>query len=118
MSVLVAVTDSPEGIYSLSAAADEAALLSTDLIAVNLTLGKLDLTVLPEDCKVTVVERAGREDRDPVAAVLDELDEFPEVSRIVIGIRKRSRVGKALLGSVSQRLLLTSPVPVLAVKAP
>ncbi|MBY6411049.1 universal stress protein [Rhodococcus sp. BP-252] len=118
MSVLVAVTDSPEGIYSLSAAADEAALLSTDLIAVNLTLGKLDLTGLPADCKVTVVERVGREDRDPVTAVLDELDEFPDVSRIVIGIRKRSRVGKALLGSVSQRLLLTSPVPVLAVKAP
>lgn len=118
MSVLVAVTDSPEGIYSLSAAAEEAALLNTDLIAVNLTLGKLDTSALPEDCKVTVIERVGREDRDPVAAVLDELDEYPEVTRLVIGIRKRSRVGKALLGSVSQRLLLTSPVSVLAVKVP
>lgn len=118
MSVLVAVTDSPEGIYSLSAAAEEAGLLKTDLIAVNLTLGKLDLSGLPDDCTVTVVERAGREDRDPVAAVLDELEEYPDVTRLVIGIRKRSRVGKALLGSVSQRLLLTSPVAVLAVKAP
>nr|WP_296770475.1 universal stress protein [Rhodococcus sp. (in: high G+C Gram-positive bacteria)] len=118
MSVLVAVTDSPEGIYSLSAAAEEAALLNTDLIAVNLTLAKLDVSGLPADCAVTVVERAGREDRDPVAAVLDELDEYPNVTRLVIGIRKRSRVGKALLGSVSQRLLLTSPVSVLAVKAP
>jgi hypothetical protein len=118
MSVLVAVTDSPEGIYSLSAAAEEAALLNTDLIAVNLTLSTLDVSVLPDDCTVRVVERAGRENRDPVAAVLDELDEFPDVTRLVVGIRKRSRVGKALLGSVSQRLLLTSPVPVLAVKMP
>ncbi len=118
MSVLVAVTDSPEGLYSLSAAAEEAALLGTDLIAVNLTLGMLDTSALPEKCAVTVVDRAGREDRDPVTAVLDELDAYPDVTRLVIGIRKRSRVGKALLGSVTQRLLLTSPVAVLAVKAP
>ncbi|MBT1191220.1 universal stress protein [Rhodococcoides kroppenstedtii] len=40
----------------------------------------------------------------------------PEVTRLVIGIRKRSRVGKALLGSTSQRLLMLSPVPVLTVR--
>jgi nucleotide-binding universal stress UspA family protein len=34
----------------------------------------------------------------------------------VIGIERRSPVGKALLGSVSQRLLLEALVPILAVK--
>jgi nucleotide-binding universal stress UspA family protein len=35
---------------------------------------------------------------------------------LVIGVKRRSAVGKALLGSISQRLLLESPIPVLAVK--
>lgn len=118
MTVLVAVTDSPEGLYALTAAAEEAASIGTDLIAVNLTLGALDVTGITDKTTVKVIDRSGREDRDPVTAVLDEIDAFPDVTRLVIGIKKRSRVGKALLGSVSQRLLLTSPVSVLAVKAP
>ena len=48
-------------------------------------------------------------------AVLDEIRDH-DVSRLVIGLKRRSPVGKALLGSLSQRLLLESPVPVVAVK--
>lgn len=54
-------------------------------------------------------------DRDPVDAVLDEIPDH-SVDRLVIGIKRRTPVGKVLLGSVSQRLLLDSPVPVVAVK--
>ncbi|GGF92787.1 hypothetical protein GCM10007304_03250 [Rhodococcoides trifolii] len=118
MSVLVAVTDSGEGSYALAAAAEEAAMLGTDLLAMNLTLSSLDLSTLPENLSVTLIERAGRADRDPVTAVIDEIDANPDVTRLVIGIKRRSRVSKALLGSVSQRLLMTSPVSVLAVKTP
>ncbi|MFD0447464.1 universal stress protein [Streptomyces indonesiensis] len=73
---------------------------------------------MPEDPKITIVERSGPGDRDPVDAVLDEIEARPDVDRLVIGLRRRSPVGKALLGSVSQRLLLESPVPVVAVKPP
>jgi nucleotide-binding universal stress UspA family protein len=115
MSVLVAVPDSPEGIAALAAAVAEAELLGTDLVAVNLALRPLDTSFIPASTKVTVVERHGKSDRDPVVAVLEDIDQY-DAQRLVIGIKRRSPVGKALLGSISQQLLLESPIPVLAVK--
>lgn len=119
MSVLVAVPDRKEGAAALTAAIAEAALFDTDLIVVPLGLpSNFDTTALDESgIAYTIVNRKGRGDRDPAEAVLDELEERPEVERLVIGMKRRSRVGKALIGSVSQRLLLDSPVPVLAVKS-
>lgn len=115
MSVMVAVPDSPEGIAALAAGAAEADLLSTDLIVVNLGLRQLDTSTVPVGTQLKVIDRAGKSDRDPVDAVLDEIRDH-DVSRLVIGLKRRSPVGKALLGSISQRLLLESPVPVVAVK--
>jgi nucleotide-binding universal stress UspA family protein len=115
MSVLVAVPDSAEGIAALAAGVAEADLLHTDLIVVNLALKPLDLSTVPTGTQVKVIERVGRTDRDPAEAVLDEIRDH-DVSRLVIGLKRRTPVGKALLGSVSQRLLLESPVPVVAVK--
>lgn len=115
MSVMVAVPDSPEGVAALHAGVAEARRLDTDLLVVNLALRPLDISDLPSDVKIQVLERRGKDDRDPVDAVLDEIG-LHGAERLVIGVRRRSPVGKALLGSVSQRLLLDSPVPVLAVK--
>jgi nucleotide-binding universal stress UspA family protein len=53
---------------------------------------------------------------DPAAAVLQLVQTLaPEL--LVIGARKRSPVGKALLGSVAQDLILEAAAPVLVVKA-
>ena len=41
-----------------------------------------------------------------------------EADLIVIGLRRRSAVGKLVMGSVSQEILLGAECPVLAVKAP
>ena len=115
MPVIVAVPDSNEGRAALDAAVTEAQRLQTELVVLDLALASRDTPPLPDDLPVTFVQREGRSDRDPVDAVLDEIAEHG-ADRLVIGLRRRSPVGKALLGSVSQRLLLESPVPVLAVK--
>lgn len=51
---------------------------------------------------------------------VDEINAIVEaenISLLVIGLRKRTAVGKLLLGSVAQDLLMTVPCPVLCVKA-
>jgi nucleotide-binding universal stress UspA family protein len=53
---------------------------------------------------------------DPVGDVLDAAEEIG-ADLIVIGIRRRTPVGKLVLGSHSQSILLEAPIPVLAVKA-
>ena len=68
MTVLVAVADQREGAAALAAAAEEARLLRTDLLVVNLSVTGLDLSGLPDDVAVAVVDR--QEQDDPVEAVL------------------------------------------------
>jgi len=55
----------------------------------------------------------GREASDEVLAVLEEVD----AELCVIGIRRRTAVGKMLMGSNAHRILMDAPCPVLAVKA-
>lgn len=50
-------------------------------------------------------------------AIVDLTDQLgPDL--LVVGARRRSPVGKALLGSVTQTIILEANVPVLVVKAP
>jgi nucleotide-binding universal stress UspA family protein len=57
--------------------------------------------------------------RDVVPDVADAVLEAAEqtsADMIVVGVRHRTPVGKLLLGSVAQRVILDAPCPVLAVK--
>jgi nucleotide-binding universal stress UspA family protein len=56
----------------------------------------------------------GREASEEVLDVLEEVD----AELCVIGIRRRTAVGKMLMGSNAHRILMDAPCPVLAVKAP
>jgi nucleotide-binding universal stress UspA family protein len=54
---------------------------------------------------------------DSVAERLLDATRRLEASLLVIGLRRRSPVGKLVLGSVSQELLLAADCPVVAVKS-
>jgi len=118
MTIIAVVTDSREGRHALVEAVAEAKRLGSDLVAVNLGRAELDLAELGTDgVMVAVVDRGGQDKDDSAEAVFDEIAER-QATRLVIGVKRRTPVGKAFLGSLSQRLLLNSPVPVLAVKLP
>jgi len=55
---------------------------------------------------------SGREASEEIIAVATEVD----ADLIVIGLRRRSPVGKLLTGSTAQMILLDAPCPVLSVK--
>jgi nucleotide-binding universal stress UspA family protein len=58
------------------------------------------------------------EDGHDVAEALEEIGTEVDADLIVIGLRRRSAVGKLILGSAASRILLTVKQPVLTVKAP
>ncbi|MDD7942269.1 universal stress protein [Actinomycetospora lutea] len=111
MTILVAVTDDPQGSAALDVALAEGERRRDDVVALNLRPRPLEV---PDGA--TVIDRLlGVEDGD---AVLERLASDAGVDLLVVGVRRRTPVGKALLGDLAQRLLLEADVPVLAVKAP
>ncbi|KLN34817.1 universal stress protein UspA [Cellulosimicrobium funkei] len=125
MTVLVAYNDSPQGETAFRAAVAEAVHRSTALAVLVLTPQDADagvpatlahlLDTLPAGvARPEITYRS--EHLDPAEAIIEEAERTaPDV--VVVGARKRSPVGKFLLGSTTQRVLLDSPVPVLVVKA-
>src|SRR3954452_3826340 len=117
MSICVAVTDNDEGAAALSAAAIEAFQLGVKLVAVNLTSSELDTSAIPKGVQYEIGVSRGPKDLDEVEQVLEVIEGRADVTLLVVGVRKRSPIGKAVLGSIAQRLILDATVPVLAVKA-
>ncbi|MGK7222650.1 universal stress protein [Kocuria flava] len=128
MSILVGYVPTPVGEAAARAAIEEAGLRREPLLIVNsVREGALaDRSVAsPEDLdRITAeAEAAGvrwrvlqPSHRDDLAEEILELAREHEVSRIVIGLRRRSQVGKFIMGSHAQRILLQADRPVLAVK--
>lgn len=117
MAVMVAVPESEEGYAALTAAVQEARRLDTNLLVVNLSILQIPAGKLEHhDLDIQILERHTKESH--AEAVLHAIEEHPETERIVIGVKRRSKVGKMVLGSVSQTVIMQSPIPVLAVKLP
>ena len=130
MTILVAYVPRPEGRAALDKGIEIATRRQERLVVVNASPGgKEDETVLVDGYEGERVEERlaqlpiqaefkqfvrGRSTLDEIEALVTELN----VSVLMIGLRKRTAVGKLLLGSMAQEILMTIPCPILAVKAP
>ena len=128
MSILVGYVPTKVGEAAVRAAIGEAKLRNEELLIVNsVREGALvDKTVAsPEDIeriKLSTVDAGIKARilesiyRDDLAEEILDLAAKHDVSLIVIGLRQRSQVGKFIMGSHAQRILLQAEHPVLAVK--
>ena len=129
MSVVVGYVPQREGEAALTHAVAEARSRGTRLLVVNTSRGDAlvvqryaddaQLDALADRLREEGVEHQvvhtmrGRDASDEILAVAQE----HRADLIVIGLKRRSPVGKLLMGSTAQRVLLDAPCPVLAVKA-
>ncbi|GAA2624454.1 universal stress protein [Streptomyces vastus] len=129
MTVLVGYVPSPEGEAALRAGIDEARLRGEKMLVVNTSRGDAyadprfaqepDLAHVREDLAALEIEFDIRQvlGGGDAAEEIVELAEQADVSLVVIGLRRRSAVGKLIMGSQAQQILLGAGCPVLAVKA-
>ena len=129
MTILVAYAPRPEGQAALDKGLEIAKRRQERLVVLNASPGGMQDD--PSKADIQDVERienllaeSGIEAefkqfvRGKSALLeIEELVESLQVSLLVIGLRKRTAVGKLILGSVAQDILLSVSCPVLAVKA-
>lgn len=131
MAIVVGYVATKEGRAALKRAAEECLLRQTKLIVISSHRGGRDFDADEatrfeaelERIKGVLDERGlehevrqlvrGNDPAEDLISVADEVD----ADFIVIGLRRRSPVGKLILGSNAQRILLDASCPVLAVKA-
>ena len=128
--VVVGMVPNPRGQAALAHGLRESRLRGARLVVVNASRGDAlvdedfvqgeGLTRLHEALAASGVVAElrqpvhGRDVAEELAAVVEETS----AELLVIGMRRRSAVGKLLMGSAAQRILLEVDCPVLAVKGP
>jgi nucleotide-binding universal stress UspA family protein len=130
-TIVVGYVPKPEGRAALRRAAEEARLRDMRLVVVNSHRGgrefdrddAIESEQQLDEVRSTLQEAGVEHEVRQLVRGLDPADDLVNVANevsadiIVIGLRRRSPVGKLILGSNAQRVLLDAPCPVLAVKA-
>ena len=129
MSIVVGYIPTREGRAALRRAADEAELRKADSSSSTATAARTSTRMTPSASRprwrasapavqagINVEVRQLVRGKEP-AEDLIEAAESSHAELIVIGLRRRTPVGKLILGSNAQRILLDATCPVLAVKA-
>ena len=127
MAIVIGFIPDQYGEAALAHGLDEAVRRNTGVVVVNTTKGDalVDRRYLGAEGKVTLeqrLEESGVDHEVRQTMGSDVADEILAVARdvgadaIVIGIRHRSAVGKLIMGSVAQRVIIDATCPVIAVK--
>ena len=129
MTVVVGYVPTPEGRAALDTAVEEARRRSSRLLVLNASKGDSyadpryagpeELEQVRRELEAAAVEVEVRQQvrgREP-SEELVSLAAQENAELLVIGLRRRTAVGKLIMGSTAQRILLDAPCPVLAVKA-
>ena len=118
MTVVIGYFGGPEGEAALQHGAREALDRGLRVVVVDADFRGHGSAALRNPA-LEGIEHVLHESRlpDPAENVLQAAQEH-SASLVVIGVRRRSPVGKLLLGSHAQRVLLEADAPVLAVKPP
>lgn len=129
MTIVVGYIPTPQGEAALTAAIAEARAHDDSILVINMSrddrlvdarrADDTDLDRLDQELAESGVPHEVRRLEhgvDSAEAILGAID-TEDVRMLVIGLRSRTPVGKLLLGSTAQRLLLEATCPVLAVKA-
>lgn len=128
-TIVVGYIPSPEGEAALNRAVEEAAAHSAKLLVVNVIHADgstIDDRFVPAAAADKIRARLEGTDGEfemiaseapNVADALLEIAAEHQAETIVLGLRKRSQVGKLILGSIAQRILMNAETSVLAVRA-
>ena len=130
-TIVVGYVPKPEGHAALRRGAEEARLRNSRLVVVNSHRGgrefdrddALESEAQLEEVRGQLANAGVEHEVRQLVRGMDPAEDLIAVAEevgaefIVIGLRRRSPVGKLILGSNAQRVLLDSPCPVLAVKA-
>jgi hypothetical protein len=116
--IVVGYSSKPEGRAALKRAFAEAELRGAELVVVHTSLD-VEVADLRAELAASGIPFEVKEAADALdpAEELISTAESRGAEFIIIGLRRRSPVGKLLLGSNAQRVLLDASCPVLAVKA-
>ncbi|MEV1247456.1 universal stress protein [Nonomuraea sp. NPDC050022] len=125
MTVIVGYVPNPLGRVALEHAIAEAALRGAPLKILNVSrpgayvdASTADAAEIKRLVPAEVSYDFEQVAEDDVAEAVLAAAQAASASLIVIGLRRRSPVGKLIMGSSAQRILLEAGCPVLAVKEP
>ena len=131
MTVVVGYVPDATGFLAITQAVEQARYRHTDVVIVNVVdEAGFQRPTAADDRELDAVARRLTEEgvrfsvrhvNQDTAHASDEIlkaAEEVEAELVVVGLQRRSPVGKALLGSNAQRIMLGATCPVLSVRAP